>query len=109
MTLTPRSRPAHSSPPVASLLATVGLVGGFAIGQATGRRDLAAVVFGLAGALAARDWARTSGGRAAALLTAGYVGGMGASHPLAHRTGPWPAVGIVTAAVVTASEVVGRR
>ena len=109
MTLTRRSRPAQSSPPVASLLAATGRVGGFAVGQATGRRDLAAALFGVVGALAARDWARTSGARAAALLTAGYVGGMGVSHPLAHRTGPWPAVGIVTAAVVTASEVVRRR
>ena len=109
MALLPRTRRAPSTPPTASLLAATGLVGGFALGQATGRRDLAGVVFGLAGALAAREWTRTSGGRAAALLTAGYVGSMGVSHPLAHRTGPWPAVGLVAGAVVTASEVVRRR
>lgn len=109
MALTSRSRAAHSSPSVATVLAATGLVGGFAVGHTTGRRDLAAVVFGLAGALATRDWARTAGGPAAALLAAGYVGGMGISHPLAHRTGPWPVVGLVTAAVVTASEAVARR
>lgn len=95
--------------PLSSALAAAGLVGGFAVGQATGRRDLAAVVFGLAGALAGRDWLRASGGRTAALLGAGYVGAMGVSHPLAHRTGPWPAVGIVTAAFVSAAEAVRRR
>ena len=98
----------RSSPsPVASAVAAAGLLGGFAVGQLTGRRDLAGVLFGLAGAWSAREWARASGSRAAA-LTAGYVAAMGVAHPLAKRTGPWPAVGIVTTGFVAAAEATGR-
>ena len=61
------------------------------------------MAFGLAGAWCAREWARVSPVRAA-LLTSGYVAAMGVSHPLAKRTGPWPAVGIVTSAFVVAAE-----
>lgn len=92
-----------------SAVAAAGLLGGFALGQATGRRDLAAVLFALAGAWCARDWVRTAGPGTAAALTAGYVGAMGVSHPLAHWIGPWPAVGVATAGLVTAAEAVRRR
>lgn len=92
-----------------STVAALGLVGGFAAGQATGRRDLAGVLFGLAGAWSAREWARASGAGAAAALTAGYVGAMGVSHPLAKTLGRWPSVLLVTGAVVAASELVTRR
>ena len=98
-----------STPPLSSAVAAAGLLGGFAVGHVTGRRDLAGAAFGLAGAWCARDWARTTGPGTAAALTAGYVGAMGVSHPLAKRTGPWTAVAVVTAAFVLASGLVARR
>ena len=93
----------------ASAAAATGLLGGFAVGHVTGRRDLAGAVFGLAGIWCLREWARAAGPGTAAALTAGYVAAMGVSHPLAKRTGPWPAVGLVTAAFVAAAEAVARR
>lgn len=90
-------------------VAALGLLGGFAIGHVTGRRDLAGAAFGVAGAWCARQWVRSSGPGTAAALTAAYVGAMGVSHPLARRTGPWPAVGLVTAAFAGAAEAVARR
>lgn len=97
---------ARSAP---SLAAATGLLGGFAAGHVTGRRDLAGVVFGLAGIWCAREWARAEGASTAAALTGGYIAAMGVSHPLAKRTGPWPAVGLVTAAFVAVAEGVARR
>lgn len=99
---------ASSTRSLTPAVAAAGLLGGFAVGQATGRRELAGALFGLVGAWCARDWARTAGPRTAAALTVGYVGAMGVSHPLAHRTGPWPAVGIVTTAFVAVAERVTR-
>ena len=87
-----------------SVVAALGLVGGFAVANRVKRRDLGGVLFGLAGLWCARAWARAAGPVPAAALTAGYVAAMGASHPLAKKIGPWPAVGVVTTAVVAASE-----
>ncbi|HEX7354671.1 MAG TPA: hypothetical protein VF288_07535 [Mycobacteriales bacterium] len=86
--------------PTAPLVAS-GLVGGFAVGQRTGRRDLAGVLFGALGAVATASWLRAGGVRRALPLAGLYVGAMGGSHPLAKRIGRWPAVGVVT--TVTAS------
>lgn len=90
-------------------VSAAGLLGGFALGQATGRRDLAGVAFGCAGAWSARRWARTTGRGTAAALTGASVLAMGVAHPLAKRTGPWPAVLLVTAAFVLGSDAVVRR
>ncbi len=92
-----------------SAAAALGLVGGFAAAQSTGRRDLGGVVFAGAGAWAAREWARSSGVAVAAGLSAGYVAAMGVSHPLAKRIGAWPAVLTVTTVVVAASSLTTRR
>ena len=92
-----------------SAVAALGLVGGFATARSSGRRNLGGLVFALAGAWSAREWARTSGAGVAAGLTAGYVAAMGVSHPLAKRIGAWPSVLAVTAATVVASRVATRR
>ena len=91
---------------VSSAVAAVGLVGGFLVAWKTGRRDLGGALFAAAGAWCARDWYRASGPAAAAGLSAVYVAAMGGSHPLAKRIGAWPAVAVVTAVTVAASELV---
>lgn len=92
-----------------SVVSAAGLIGGFALGRATGRRALGGVAFAAAGAWCAREWARSSGPVPAAALTAGYVAAMGVSHPLAGKLGPWPSVLLVSAATSTASGLVARR
>lgn len=92
-----------------SVVSAAGLVGGFALGRATGRRSLGGVAFAVAGAWCAREWARTSGPVTAGVLTGGYVAAMGVSHPLAKKLGSWPSVLLVSAATATASELVSRR
>jgi hypothetical protein len=94
--------------PVSSAAAVAGLVGGFVVARATGRRELGGALFAAAGAVSAVGWYRASGPVAAAGLSALYVVAMGGSHPLAKRIGPWPSVAAVTAATVAAGEVVTR-
>lgn len=93
---------------VSSAVAGVGLTGGFLLARWTGRRELGGALFAAAGTWCARDWYRACGPAAAAGLSALYVAAMGGSHPLAKRIGAWPAVVAVTAATVTAAEVVTR-
>ena len=81
-------------------------MGGFLAGRRTGRRDLAGALFAATGAWCARGWYRASGPVAAAGLSALYIAGMGASHPLAKRIGAWPSVAVVTAVTVAAAELV---
>ncbi|MGN6246001.1 MAG: hypothetical protein ACTHQ3_20315 [Motilibacteraceae bacterium] len=92
-----------------AVVSAAGLVGGFALGRATGRRALGGVAFAVAGAWCAREWARTRGPVTAAALTAGYAAAMGVSHPLAKKLGPWPSVLLVSGATSAASELVTRR
>ena len=77
--------------PTAPLVAG-GLIGGYLVARETGIRPLGGVVLGTAGALAVRSWLRTTDPATTAVLTAVYLGGFGASHPLAKRIGAWPAV-----------------
>jgi hypothetical protein len=93
---------------VSSAVAALGLTGGFLLARLTGRRELGGALFAAAGAWCARDWYRASGPVAAAGLSALYVAAMGGSHPLAKRIGAWPSVVAVTAATVTAAELVTR-
>ena len=53
------------------------------------------------GAVAGREWMKTVGPVGTAALSAVYLGGFGASHPLAKKIGAWPAV--LTAAGVSAA------
>lgn len=78
------------------------LVGGYLVARETKVRPLGGAVL-LAGGLAAgRTWLRTTSPATTALLTGVYLGGFGASHPLAKKIGAWPSV-LTVAAVSGAS------
>ncbi|MGK5554527.1 hypothetical protein ACSNOI_23215 [Actinomadura kijaniata] len=91
-------------------VAASGLIGGYATARFTRRRELGGAVLAAAGAWCARDWARTAGPVPAAALTAIYLGGFGGSHPLAKKTGAWPAVlGVAAVSAASAYAVSDRR
>ena len=82
-------------------LAALGLVGGYLVARESGIRPLGGVLLGACGLYAGRTWLAKTGPEVTALLSVLYVGGFGASHPLAKKIGPWPAV--LTAAALTAA------
>jgi hypothetical protein len=84
-------------------LVALGLVGGYAVARETGIRALGGVVLAGAGAYAGRTWLARRGAATTVALSALYVLGFGASHPLAKRIGAWPSVLVVTAASTAAS------
>lgn len=84
-------------------LVAVGLVGGFLTARETGIRPLGGVVLAAAGAYAARTWFTKKGWPIGTALSLGYLGGFGASHPLAKKIGAWPAVLSVAAVNVAAA------
>jgi hypothetical protein len=94
--------------PTAPVVAA-GLVGGYLVARETHVRPLGGAVLGAAGLLAGRTWLRTAGPGTAALLSAVYLGGFGASHPLAKKIGAWPSVLAVAAASSAASWVLVDR
>lgn len=79
-------------------LAALGLIGGYLVARESGIRPLGGVLLGACGVYAGRTWLVKRGPLTTALLSAVYVGGFGASHPLAKKIGAWPAVLAVTAA-----------
>ena len=97
-----------NSVPTAAVSAA-GLLGGYAAGRYLHRREVAGVVSAAAAAWCARSWLRTAGPGATAGLLALYIGGLGASHPLAKKIGAWPAVLTVTAASAGAAYAVADR
>jgi hypothetical protein len=68
------------------------LVAGYLVARETGVRPLGGAVLLAAGAWCGRSWFRDAGALTSTALTAIYLAGFGASHPLAKRIGPWPAV-----------------
>ena len=68
------------------------LVGGYLVARETGIRPLGGAVLAAGGVAAGRQWRRTVGPARTALLAGVYLGGFGASHPLAKKIGAWPAV-----------------
>ncbi|TWS23605.1 hypothetical protein FK268_15165 [Tsukamurella sputi] len=90
-------------------IAAAGLVGGYYVARETGIRPLGGVVLAAAGAAAARGWYAKGGAGTAAALTAVYLGGFGASHPLAKKIGAWPSVVGVAAVVAGASHLLADR
>lgn len=74
----------------------VGLIGGWLTARETGIRPLGGVLLAAAGIWAGRTWLARRGPATTALLGATYVLAFGASHPLAKKIGPWPAVLSVT-------------
>lgn len=87
--------------PTAALTA-LGLVGGYALANRTGNRQLGGAVMVAANAAALPSWI-ARGPATAAGLTAAYWGAMGASHPLAKKIGAWPSVGLVAAGTAAAA------
>src|SRR5512139_1047055 len=94
--------------PTAPVVAA-GLVGGYLVARETGVRPLGGAVLGTAGAVAGRRWLRTAGPATTALLSGVYLGGFGASHPLAKKIGAWPAVLTVAAVSASASWLLADR
>ena len=92
MTLKPAAD-VHTAP-----IAALGLIGGYLVARESGIRPLGGVLLGACGVYAGRTWLTKRGPLVTALLSALYVGGFGASHPLAKKIGAWPAVLVVTAA-----------
>ena len=83
----------------------LGLLGGYVTARETGIRPLGGVLLGAAGLLAGRTWLAKGGPAVTAALSALYIGGFGASHPLAKKIGAWPSVLAVTALAAGASKV----
>jgi hypothetical protein len=94
--------------PTAPVVAT-GLIGGFAAGRFSGRRELGGAVLAAAGAWSARRWLRSSGPGVMGLLLGTYTAAFGVSHPLAKKLGAWPAVLTVAAVASGASYALGDR
>lgn len=87
----------------------LGLVGGYLVARETGIRPLGGVVLGGAGLLAGRSWLARTDPATTAALSAIYLGGFGASHPLAKKVGAWPAVLGVAALSAGASHLLSDR
>jgi hypothetical protein len=68
------------------------LVGGYLVARETGVRPLGGAVLAAGGVIAGRQWLRHAGPGATVGLSAVYLASFGASHPLAKKIGPWPAV-----------------
>ncbi len=90
-------------------LVSLGLLGGYLTARETGIRPLGGLVLGLAGVYAGRTWLAKRGPAVTGVLSAVYVLGFGASHPLAKRIGAWPSVLTVTAASAAASWALSDR
>lgn len=90
-------------------IAAGSLTGGYLVASRTGNRAAAGVLLAAAGAWCTREWARRAGGPVAGVLLATYLGGFGASHPLAKRVGAWPSVLGVSALSAAASHALSDR
>jgi hypothetical protein len=90
-------------------IAAGGLVGGYLAARVTKVRPLGGAVLAAAGLVAGRRWLATAGPAGTAVLAAVYLGGFGASHPLAKRIGPWPAVLSAAGASAAASWLLADR
>jgi len=90
-------------------IAAGSLVGGYLIARETGKRPLGGAALAAGGVVCARRWRRAAGTPAAAGLLAVYLGGFGASHPLAKRIGAWPSVLAVAGVSALASFAVADR
>jgi hypothetical protein len=96
---------ARSTAPIVA----AGLVGGYAAARYTKQRPLGGAVLAAAGVAAGRRWAADLGVGPTIALSAVYLGGFGASHPLAKKIGAWPSVGVVAAVAAGATILAERR
>lgn len=85
------------------------LIGGYLVARESRRRELGGAVLALGGAVAGRQWARSVGPGRTAVLTAVYLGGFGASHPLAKKIGAWPSVFVAAGTAGVAAHVLADR
>ncbi|MEK8143462.1 hypothetical protein NKH18_19150 [Streptomyces sp. M10(2022)] len=92
----------------AAAVAASGIVGGYGIARWT-RSGRSAGRARRRGSLAAYEWNRQAGARAAVGLSAAYIAAFAGSHPLAKKVGAWPAVFAVAGGVAAASWAVTRR
>jgi hypothetical protein len=90
-------------------VAAASLVGGYLIARTTRKRPLGGLALAAGGAWCARRWQQSAGTGTAAGLTAIYLGGFGASHPLARRIGAWPSVLSVAGVSAAAAWVLADR
>jgi hypothetical protein len=90
-------------------IAAGSLIGGYLAARETGVRPLGGAVLAAGGAVCAREWRRVAGTPTAAALLALYLGGFGASHPLAKRIGAWPSVLAVSGASAAAAFALSDR
>ena len=88
--------------PTAPLIAA-GLVGGFALAQATEIRPLGGAIMLAANAAALPSWWSKGGAPLSIGLSTVYWLGMGVSHPLAKEIGVWPSVLSVAAVSAAAA------
>ncbi|AXG78048.1 hypothetical protein [Streptomyces paludis] len=93
----------------ATAVAAGGIVGGYALARWTKKRPLGGAALAAAGAVAAYEWHRTGGTKAAVGLSATYLAAFAGAHPLAKKVGAWPAVFSVAGGVAAASWAVTRR
>ncbi len=84
------------------------LIGGYLVARKTGVRPLGGIVLAAGGAVAVSQW-RRQGPVTTAILVGTYLGGFGASHPLAKKIGAWPAVLSAAALAGGASYVLADR
>jgi hypothetical protein len=84
------------------------LIGGYLVARFTKRRPLGGAVLAAGGVAAASQWRRHGSAVTVALLGT-YLGGFGASHPLAKKIGAWPSVFTVSALSAVASYVLADR
>lgn len=88
----------------------LGLVGGYLSARESGIRPLGGVVLGAAGLFAGRTWLAKTGPATTAALSVIYLGGFGASHPLAKKVGAWPAVlGVAAVSAAASYALVDRK
>lgn len=88
----------------------LGLIGGYLSARESGIRPLGGVVLGAAGLFAGRTWLAKTGPATTAALSAIYLGGFGASHPLAKKVGAWPAVlGVAAVSAAASYALVDRK
>src|SRR3954451_19820728 len=85
------------------------LIGGYLVARETKVRPLGGAVLAAGGIAAGRQWLRTAGPAGTAVLAGIYLGGFGASHPLAKKIGAWPAVFTAAGASAAASWALSDR
>ncbi|MBO0767569.1 MAG: hypothetical protein J2O48_02670 [Solirubrobacterales bacterium] len=83
------------------------LIGGYIVARFT-KRQFGGAVLAVGGVLAARQW-RKQGTAVTVVLLGTYLGGFGASHPLAKKIGAWPSVFSVAALSAGASYLLADR